>query len=73
MNQPVKSGKILVHYPCIFFSSIEHRSRKCPSKIKIHDMFKTKHVSYNAIITPKPSKIDNVLVNVVADVTTRSQ
>jgi hypothetical protein len=36
-------------------------------------MFKTKHVSYNAIITPKPSKIDNVLVNVVADVTTRSQ
>jgi hypothetical protein len=28
--QLVKLGKIHVHYPCIIYSSVEHRSRKVP-------------------------------------------
>ncbi len=36
-------------------------------------MFKTKLVSFNAMIAPKPPKIDNVPINVVAVVTTRHQ
>ncbi len=36
-------------------------------------MFKTKPISSNVMTTPKPPKIDNVLVNVVAVVTTRNQ
>jgi hypothetical protein len=35
-------------------------------------MFKTKPISSNVMTTPKPPKIDNVLVNVVAVVTTRN-
>ncbi len=41
-------------------------------RLKYH-MFKTKLVSSNAIITPKPPKLNNVPVNVVVDVTTRNQ
>jgi hypothetical protein len=36
-------------------------------------MFKTKHVSFNATITLKPFKIDNVLVNVIVAITTCNQ
>ncbi len=36
-------------------------------------MFRTKHVSSNATTTPKPPKTNNVLVNVIAIVTTHSQ
>jgi hypothetical protein len=36
-------------------------------------MFKTKHVNFNATTTPKLPKTDNVLVNVVDIVPTRSQ
>jgi len=69
-TQLVKSGKTLAHYPCIICSNVEHRFGKCPRKIEVHNMFKIKHVSYNSMTTPKPPKIDNVLVNVVIDVTT---
>jgi hypothetical protein len=70
--QPIKSRKILVCYPCIICSSIEHRSRKCPKKIEVHNMFRVKPVSSNATMAPKSSKTDNVPVNVVAIVTTHS-
>jgi len=36
-------------------------------------MFKTKLVSFKVTTTPKPLKIDNVLVNVIVVVTTHSQ
>jgi len=36
-------------------------------------MCRTKHVSFNVITTPKPFKPNNVLVNVLVVVTTRSQ
>jgi hypothetical protein len=71
-TQLVKSGKVLVHYPCIICSNVEHRFGKCPRKIEVHNMFKIKHVSYNSITTPKPPKTDNVSINVITDVTTCS-
>jgi hypothetical protein len=36
-------------------------------------MFKIKHVKSNATLAPKPPKTNNVLVNVVDDVTIHSQ
>jgi hypothetical protein len=36
-------------------------------------MFKTKPINSNAIITFKPPKIDNVLVNAIVVITTHSQ
>jgi hypothetical protein len=36
-------------------------------------MFRTKHVSFNATITLKPFKIDNVPVNVIVVITICSQ
>jgi hypothetical protein len=59
-TQHVKLGKIHVHYPYIICYSIEHRSIKCPKKIEVQNMFRTKHVSSNATTTPKPPKINNV-------------
>jgi hypothetical protein len=34
-TQPIKLGKILVHYPCIICSSIKHRFGECRTKIEI--------------------------------------
>jgi hypothetical protein len=42
-------------------------------KIEVQNMFKSKLVSFNVMIILKLPKIGNVLVNVVAIVTTRSQ
>jgi hypothetical protein len=44
-TQPVKVGKIHVRYPCIIYSIIEHRSKECHRKFKVHNMFRTKHVN----------------------------
>jgi hypothetical protein len=33
-------------------------------------MFKTKHFNFNAMITPKPNKTNNVPINVIVVVTT---
>jgi hypothetical protein len=63
----------ILGYPCIICSSIQHRLGDCPKKIKVWNMFRTKHVSYNATIALKAPKIDNVPINVVAIVTTRIQ
>jgi hypothetical protein len=72
-TQPVKSRKILARYPYIICSNIEHRSEECPRKIEIQNMFIIKLVSSNATTTHKSSKIDNLLVDVVAIITTHSQ
>jgi hypothetical protein len=44
-----------------------------PKKIEVQNMFKTKPISFNAMITPKPSKTNNVLANVIDVVTIRNQ
>jgi hypothetical protein len=72
-TQPIQSRKIHVHYPCIICFSIEHRSRECPKKIEVQTMFKTKLVSFNAIMTFKPPKTNNMPINVETVVTTRSR
>jgi hypothetical protein len=36
-------------------------------------MFRTKSISFNATIAPKPPKIDNVLINVVVPITIHCQ
>jgi hypothetical protein len=69
-TQPVKLGRIHVRYPYIICSNAEHRSRECPKKIEVHNMFRTQLISSNAMIAPKPPKIDNVPINVVVVVIT---
>jgi hypothetical protein len=71
-TQPIKSGKIRVHYPYIICFSVKHRSRECPRKIEAHNMFKTKPISSNVMKTPKLPKIDNVPINVVVVITTHN-
>ncbi len=65
----VKISRIHVRYPCIICSHVEHRFGECPKKIEVQNMFKIKPISSNAMITPKPPKTKNVLVNVVVIVT----
>ncbi len=72
-TQLVKLENILVCYLYIIFSSIEHRFGECPRKSEVQNMFRTKLISYNAMITLKPPKIDNVPVNVVGVVTISNQ
>jgi hypothetical protein len=56
-TQPAKPIRIPIHHPCIMCFSVKHRSRECPKKIEVQNMFKTKHVSYNAMTTPKPPNL----------------
>ncbi len=72
-TQPVKVGTIHVRCPCIIYFIIKHKSKECCRKIEVHNMFRTKHFSYNAMTTPKPPKINNVPINVIVVITTRSQ
>jgi hypothetical protein len=67
-TQHVKSGKVLVCYPCINYSSIKHRSKECPQKIEVQNMFRI-----NAMTTPNLLKTNNVLVNVLGVITTHNQ
>jgi hypothetical protein len=60
-TQLAKPMKVPLQYPCIICSNMEHRLKNCPYK-KVQNIFCT-----------KPVKIDNVLVNVIANVTTYSQ
>jgi hypothetical protein len=71
-TQPIKLGKIPICYPCIIYYSVEYKSRKCPKKIEVQNMFRTKHVSFNVTTTPKQPKTNDVPINVVAIVTTHS-
>ncbi len=65
--------KTFVRYPYIICFNIEHRFKECPRKIEVQNIFRTKPVSFNATITPKSLKIDNVSINVVVVVTICSQ
>jgi hypothetical protein len=71
-SQPVKLGKIHVHYPYIICYSVKHRSRKCPRNIEVHNMFKTKPINSNVTTILKPPKIDDVPISIIAVVTTRN-
>ncbi len=70
--QLVKPTIVPLRYPCIMYFSFEHRALDCARKIEIHNMFQTKPTITTTIITKIP-KHDNVRINVVDDVTTRSQ
>jgi hypothetical protein len=72
-TQPIKPVRIHVQYPYIICSNVEHRSRTCPRNVEVQNMFKTKHVSFNATTTFKLPKFDNVPINVVFVVTIRNQ
>jgi hypothetical protein len=72
-TQPIKSRKVPIHYPCIICFSVEHKSEKCPKKFEVQNMFRTKLIISHVMIAPKPPKTDNVPINVVAAITTRSQ
>jgi pantothenate synthetase len=50
-TQLVKLGRILVCYPYRIYSSAEHRSRECPQKIKVQNMFRTKPIRFNTTTT----------------------
>ncbi len=45
-TQPIKSRKIPIRYPYIIFYSVEHKSRECPKKIEVQNMFKSKPISF---------------------------
>jgi hypothetical protein len=44
-SQPVKLARILIRYPYIICYSAKHRSKECPRKIEVQNMFRTKSVS----------------------------
>jgi hypothetical protein len=71
-TQPIKSGKILICYPYIICYNAEHRFRKCPRKIEIQNMLKTKPISFNVMTALQQPKTNNVLVNVIVAITTHS-
>jgi hypothetical protein len=72
-TQLAKPIRIPICYPYITYYSVEHRSRECPRKIKVQNMFKIKLASLNTTTTPKSPKLDNVPINVVAVVINCSQ
>ncbi len=72
-SQPIKLIKVPICYPCITYFNIEHRFGECPKKIEIQNMFRTKPINSNATITHKPSKTNNVPINIIVVVTTRRQ
>ncbi len=45
-------------------SNFEHHASNCPRKIEVQNMFWAKPI-IPTIVVAKPSKLDNVLVNVV--------
>jgi hypothetical protein len=70
--QLVKPTIVPLRYPCIIYFSFEHCALDCPRKIEVQNMFRTKPTITITIITKNP-RHDNVLINVVVDVTTCSQ
>ncbi len=70
--QLVKPTKMPLRYPCIICSSSKHCDIKHPRKIEVQTMFQTKP-NIIAIIVAKNLKPNNVVVNVVAIITTHSQ
>jgi hypothetical protein len=72
IEQLIKPTIVPLRYPCIIYFSSEHHALDCPKKIKVQNMFQTKPTITTTIVT-KNLKHDNVLMNVVANVMTRSQ
>jgi hypothetical protein len=72
-TQLVKSRKMHVCYPSIICSNVEHRSRKCPTKFEVQNMYNIKPISFSATTTFKPPKTDDMSINVVAIITTYNQ
>jgi hypothetical protein len=72
-TQLAKLVKIPICYPCIICYSVEHRYGECSKKIEVQIMLRIKFINFNATTTPKLPKHDNVPINVVAIVTSRSQ
>jgi hypothetical protein len=72
VTQLVKLARIPLIYPYIICSSFEHHALDCFKKIKVKKMFQIKPTTITTIVT-KPSKLNNVLVNVVDVVMTRGQ
>ncbi len=70
--QLVKLAKMPLRYSCIICSSSKHCALSCPRKIKVQNMFQTKPNIIAAIVA-KNRKPNNVLVNVVAAITTHNQ
>ncbi len=72
ISQLVKPTIVPLKYPCIIYFSSKHHALDCPRKIEVQNMFWIKLTIIATIVTKNP-KHDNVLVNVVDDVTTCSQ
>jgi hypothetical protein len=70
-TQLIKPAKIPLWCPCVICYSFEHHTPNCPRKTKVHNMFQTKPTTIATIIT-KPSKPNNVPINVIV-VMTHSQ
>ncbi len=71
-TQQAKPMKVLLQYPCIIYYNMEHRLRNCPCKKEVQNIFCTKTANTTQV-TIKFVKIDNIPINVVANVTTYSQ
>jgi hypothetical protein len=71
-TQLTKPMKVPLQYPCIISYNMEHRSKNCPCKKEVQNMFCTKTANTTQVTT-KLVKIDNVPINIVANVTTYSQ
>jgi len=72
-TQLVKLGRIPICYPYIICFTKKHKYGECSRKIEVQNMFKTKLVSFNAMTSLKPPKINNVAVNVVTTITSHNQ
>lgn len=68
-TQPSKPAKVPLRYPCIICYSFEHRALYYFLKMKVYNMFCTK-INTTAIVVLKVLKPHNVLINVVATITT---
>jgi hypothetical protein len=69
ITQPIKPTRIPLRYPCIIYPSSKHCALNCFKKTKVQNMFQTKPTIVTTLVT-KPSKVDNVPINVVVFVTT---
>jgi len=71
-TQPIKPTRVPLKYPCIICFSFKHRAFDYPRKIEVQKMFWTKPNIIPTIVA-KPSKPNNVIVNVIVVVMTCSQ
>jgi len=70
--QHVKLTRVQLRYPCIICSSSKHCAPYYLRITKVHNLFRIKPTSTTTVMA-KSSKPDNVPINVIIVVTTRSQ